>query len=170
MHYRMTPARHAEIFGARDPVYDAPGVGRSRLCKSCGGWHKLNAWPHNCRRPSPPRANLATPMVSHDIEPFKTGALPEDPVIGSRRERREYMERNDLVDYDPGIGRRAKWVEEHDEKRERIGVIKRFMDTDPLALDPEYKIQGVVGRDKEVLNDGAEVDLTDVPIMNQMGR
>jgi len=23
-------------------------MSRERLCRCCGGWHKLDAWPHNC--------------------------------------------------------------------------------------------------------------------------
>lgn len=79
-------------------------TGRSRLCKVCGDWHSLERpWPHNCRSEAPPRNwRLAAPMVAPPFAPFVA-----DPVAGiyvdDRRQRRDFMERRDLVDYDAGV-------------------------------------------------------------------
>ena len=46
-------------------------MSRERLCKYCGGWHDLEAWPHNCRDPEPWGASrtLTRPYVVSDTMP-----------------------------------------------------------------------------------------------------
>ena len=160
--YAMSAERHAAIFGA--PSEEEPGVGRSRLCKTCGGWHKLNAWPHNCRPPRHgPTQRLAAPMLAPTFNPFKTGVLDNAEVIGSRNEKREYMKRNDLVEYDSGVGERNEWVEQRDNEREIVSDIKRFRETDSENLPPDLKAQRM--EDAGALDGASEVQVEDVEIV-----
>jgi len=40
---------------------------RERYCKVCGGWHKLDEWPHNCMPERIwTRSDLGAPMVISD--------------------------------------------------------------------------------------------------------
>jgi len=160
--YEMTPERHTEIFGP--PSREDPGVGRSRLCRTCGGWHKLSAWPHNCRPPQiGPTQKLAAPQLAPSFEPFKTGKLDTAEVIGSRGDKREYMKRNDLVEYDTGIGDRNDWVEEYDNGRQIVADIKRFHETDPENLSPDLKAQRM--DDAGSLDEGTEIETENMEIV-----
>lgn len=126
---------YARIFGPRDDLDSAPG--RSRKCKVCGGWHRLEQpWPHNCRSEAPPRADFPTPQLAPSFQPFMTGPGADAEYIGSRNDKRQYMERNDLAEYDAGVGRRNEWVEEIEQDRELVQTIKRTLETDPLELPP----------------------------------
>lgn len=37
-----------------------------RMCKSCGDWHYLNRWPHNCMPERPNRSDLPAPAIHSD--------------------------------------------------------------------------------------------------------
>ncbi len=47
---------------------------RERYCKVCGGWHKLDAWPHNCMpERNWNRSHLSAPMIALDtMEPVRS--------------------------------------------------------------------------------------------------
>lgn len=118
MRYVMPPEEHARIFGASDDM-GAAGTGRVRKCRTCGGWHRAGAWPHNCRPPVPPRnPRLAAPQVAPVFHEFRTGVLPGAEVVGDRRAKREYMERHGLAEFDEGIQRPEEhWTYEREQER-----------------------------------------------------
>jgi hypothetical protein len=101
-------------------------------------------------------------MVAPAFEPFRTGMLDTAEVIGSRGEKREYMKRNDLVEYDSGVGDRNDWVEEHENSRQIVADIKRFRETDPENLSPDLKAQPI--DEKGNLDEGTEIETTDLEI------
>lgn len=39
---------------------------RQRHCRYCNGWHKLDAWPHDCMPPQKARSPLKTPNLNLD--------------------------------------------------------------------------------------------------------
>lgn len=160
MQYSVDPADHARIFGPKDD-FDSAGPGRSRKCKSCGGWHRLDRpWPHNCRKEGPRRnLDLAVPQLAPAFEAFQTGGVDEPEIIGSRKDKREYMERNDLVEYDAGVGNQsAQWVRDREEAKEVGETVKRFIETDQEYWTPEER--GEVASTKELATDGQDVDLS----------
>lgn len=144
------------VFGA--PVEDgAPG--RSRRCNTCGGWHRMDQpWPHNCRRPAPPRnPNLATPQIAPPFVPFKTGELEGAEIINSRADKIAYMDKNDLVEWDAGV-EPDREPTEREMKREFAGHVKRFAETDPLNIEPIDRIgETDLSEAPEVSTDGMEV-------------
>jgi len=158
MHYRMPKEQHEKLFGPRDDL-DSEGPGRSRKCKVCGGWHRLDKpWPHNCRSEAPPRADFATPMVAPPFRSFKTGVLEDAVVINSRHDKREHMKRNDLVEYDAGVGDKAEWVEEKRREQEIVQTIKRVMEEDPINRPPmEYVGEADTQGAGEIDTDNMEV-------------
>lgn len=163
MHYQMDPARHAAIFGPRDDLEpDVPG--RKRRCRVCGDWHRTDRpWPHNCRPEAAPRnRDLSTPQIAPPFEPFKAGAVEEPEVISSRNDKREYMKRHDLVEYDSGVGDRNEWVEQHEERREIVDTLKRFHETDPLNLSPEQK---GLPMEEGSLEEGTEIETDDIEVI-----
>lgn len=109
--------------------------GRSRLCKHCGDWHSMaRPWPHNCREPAPPRARLAAPRIAPRFDAFRTGML-DGAVINDRREKRGFMERRDLVEFDEGVTAPPEQTDR--QWREELAQdVKRAMETDPLAVPP----------------------------------
>lgn len=142
------------VFGARDD--GAPG--RSRLCRTCGGWHRVDQpWPHNCRPPAPPRnPDLATPQLAPQFVPFQTSGIDAE-VIGSRGDKREYMERNGLVEYDAGVTPEREMTE-REAKAEFAGQIKRYRETDPLNIKPVDVIgQTDLNEAPEVSTEGMEI-------------
>ena len=152
----LTPAEFLSVFG---PRADDAGPGRYRLCRSCGDWHSLDRrWPHNCRPPAPPRnPDLATPQIAPPFEPFRTGMLDGAVTIGSRAEKRAYMDRHDLVEWDDGV-KPDREPSERDQKREFAEQVKRFAETDPLNIEPV----DVIGRTDlneapEIATDGMQV-------------
>lgn len=163
MQYNMTPERHAAIFGKKREEPEEPG--RSRKCKVCGDWHRLDKpWPHNCRGEAPRRnKNLATPKLAPTFHAFKTGVLPGAEVIGSRNDKREYMKRNDLVEYDEGVDHRNEWVEERENERDIVADIKRFRETDELALPPDLKAQRF--DEGGSLDEGTEIEVDDIEVI-----
>lgn len=98
-------------------------------------------------------------MFTKPWAPFRTGVLPGSEIISNPHERREYMKRNDLVEYDDGVTNAETWVDERNEDRQRVADLKRFEETDPLNLPPEYKAEYVGDRD---LHGASEVDHTAV--------
>lgn len=126
----------AAVFGKR-PERGAPG--RSRLCKSCGDWHRLDRpWPHNCREPAPPRSHLAAPQIAPPFQEFMTGRTDTAEYIGSRNDKREFMERHELVEYDEGV--RPDVVSDREVERELVADFKRSMEEDPLNRPPMERI------------------------------
>ena len=141
MRYAVNPDLHRAIFGEPERA-ETPG--RSRRCKTCGDWHRLDKpWPHNCRQPAPPRnPNLATPLVTPPFEPFRTGATDSAEMIQNRQDKREFMKRRGLVEFDAGVTKPDDhWTREAESKREVVRDIKRFIETDPLAIPPDLKPQ-----------------------------
>jgi len=89
---------YARIFGQPER-----GTGRARLCKVCGDWHKVGHVPHNCRPEAPPRAALAAPMLAPTFQPFVAGDHDAPVIINDPGDKRSYMDRHDLVEFDEGI-------------------------------------------------------------------
>lgn len=147
---------YARIFGPRDDLDAAPGK-RSRKCRFCGGWHPLDAWPHNCRSEVPPRANLAAPMLAPKFEPFIAGTHDAPVIINDPRDKRSFMDQHDLVEFDEGI----KTEPEQTEKEwvaEFVEDFKRAEQTDPLNRPPTE----VIGRTD--LEGAAEIDPTTIEV------
>ena len=164
----LTEDQFARVFGPRDEL-DSNGPGRSRKCKSCGGWHRTDRpWPHNCRSEAPARnPELATPQLAPSFDPFITTDVrdPDAEVIGSRNDKREYMKRHDLVEYETGVKDEAgQWSREIDETREVAETVKRFMDTDKEYWTPEQR--GEVADTRELQTDGQDVDVTAAEIVD----
>lgn len=172
MRYAMDPEQHAAIFGPRDPM-DAGGPGRFRRCRSCGGWHERGKVPHNCRPPAPPRnPNLHTPQVAPGFAPFLASQQGRE-VISTRAERRDYMERHDLVDYDEGVRKEGEhWTEE----RAEIDTIKRTMaefrqtDTDYLSNIAGFDVTNPERVDDTgSLDEGTEIETDGMDIADGQG-
>lgn len=137
-------------------------VGKSRLCKSCGDWHSLDKpWPHNCRPPAPPRANMPAPMLAPKFEAFRPDMFA-DTVINDRAEKRDYMERHELVEYDTGV-KPTDHPTERQWEQEFVQDMKAAMEMDPLAIEPV----DVIGRTN--LNESPEVDLDVTPVIGAEG-
>lgn len=152
------------VFGPKDDL-DSTGAGRSRKCKMCGGWHRLDQpWPHNCRPEAPKRnQNLKTPQLAPKFEAFRTGALESAEVINSRADKREYMKKNDLVEYDNGITNKQSWVEQIEYENEIVADLKRFHEIDSENLTPDLKAQRM--EESGTLDEGTEINVTDIEIV-----
>lgn len=154
----LDPDQYARVFGPKSE----PAQGRSRLCKACGDWHSLDKpWPHNCREPAPPRSHLAAPMLFPKFEAFKPDMFA-DTVINDRIEKRDYMERNGLVEYDVGV-KPIAGPTEREWEAEFVADFKAAQEMDPLAIEPV----DVIGRTD--LNDSPEIDLDVTPVMGAEG-
>lgn len=72
-----------------------------RLCRACAGFHDLDApWPEKCYAHFPAIASSSTQIIK-DIDPYKTVAADVNgrpAKIGSRREHREFLKRNNYVE------------------------------------------------------------------------
>ena len=150
----LPPSEFSRIFGAKDDA----GTGRSRMCKVCGGWHSLERpWPHNCRSERPPRSHLASPQLAPRFDEFVTGKHDDPVIINDRRDKREYMARNELVEFDAGVTSEPpptdrQWREEF------AADFKRMVETDPLNRPPV----DVLGQtDTE---EAGEIDATDIEV------
>lgn len=157
----LTEEQFARVFGPRDDL-DSNGPGRSRRCRSCNGWHRTDQpWPHNCRSEAPPRnPDLATPLLAPRFDPFLAGAQgdPDAEYIGSRNDKREYMKRHDLTEYESGVADTSgEWSRQIDERREVAETVKRFMDTDTEYWTPEQR--GEVAATEMLETEGADVDV-----------
>jgi hypothetical protein len=146
---------YARIFGAQ-PKERAPG--RSRRCKHCGDWHRLDAWPHNCRDERPARNHdLASPQLAPKFEEFITGKTETAEYIGDRKAKREFMDRHDLVEYDEGVApprepTHKEWLEDF------VQDFKRAQQEDPLNRPPIDRIG------ETDLGEAEEVDPTDIEV------
>lgn len=158
--YAMSPERYAAIFGASERAAEP---GRYRLCRVCKGWHKAGHVPHNCRPPAERLQHLAAPQIAPPFEAFRTGYLEGWEVINSRNEKRDYMERNDLVEYDEGVGKRNEWVEENDLRREIIEDIRQLRATDTDYYGPDLKAQTM--DEGGGLDDGTEIETANLEII-----
>lgn len=152
------------VFGPKDEL-DSSGPGKSRKCKMCGGWHRLDQpWPHNCRPEAPRRnPNLHTPQLAPKFEAFRTGVLEGSEIINDRADKREYMKRNDLVEYDEGVTNEPSWVEQIEYEREIVDDLKRFHEIDSENLSPDLKAQDM--DDGGSLDDGTEINATDIEVV-----
>ncbi|MCV6826010.1 MULTISPECIES: hypothetical protein [Halocynthiibacter] len=157
----LSKEEYERVFGPKDDLDRQPG--RTRLCKTCGGWHLLNRWPHNCMKPqdTPPQI-LPAPQLAPTFEPFMTGKTDTATYIGSRNDKREYMKRNDLVEYDEGV--KHDTVSEREIEREIVQDLKRFEETDPLNIPPDLKVSERVG-DLEKSSDSPDVQADNVEII-----
>lgn len=147
------------VFGPKDDL-DNNGPGRSRKCKVCGGWHRLDKpWPHNCRSEAPRRnLDLAMPQLAPSFEPFlSTPMHPDAEVIGSRNAKREYMKRNGLVEYDKGVGAKNDWVEQYQEIESIVSDIKNIETMDHDRRRHELGAERMV--DGGSLAEGTEIDM-----------
>jgi hypothetical protein len=148
-------AEYSRIFGPRE---DASAPGRQRLCKHCGDWHYLARWPHNCRDEAPPRAPLAAPQIAPSFDAFMPGRTGEAAVIiNDRRQKRDFMERHELVEYEeslppPPEPTERQWVEEF------AADLTQVMEADPLNRPPV----DVIGRTD--LEGADEIDTTAIEV------
>ena len=157
MHYQMSEDKHRRIFGDPDPM-DATPPGRSRRCKETGQWIPAGQRGHNNPERRPPRnPSLAAPSLAPKFEPFMTGRLDTASYIGSRNDKRDFRERNNLVEYDEGVDHRNHWVEAHDDARELMQTVKMFEEIDSENLAPELKAQDM--DDKAALDGSDEVKI-----------
>ena len=129
------------IFGAPDPERV---TGRQKLCKVCGGWHRVDAWPHNCMEPQwrPPQ-HLAAPMIMADVPEHyaEPGVL-----INSRSDQREYMRRTgnvELEHFDETAGTHVqqKVIGSREYEADLVQDIKRALEEDPLNRPPPKMIE-----------------------------
>lgn len=160
----LDPDQFASVFG----VAPERTTGRTRSCKVCGDWHSLDQpWPHNCRAEAPPRnPDLASPMLFPKFEPFRPDMLGDpELIINDRREKIDYMERNDLAEYDAGAAKpaEAEWVRERTWDQTFVEDIKTAQEMDPLAVEPV----DVVGQTD--LGEATEVDTTVMPVIDVGG-
>lgn len=147
-------AEYARIFGPPE----AQGVGRSRLCKVCGDWHSLSQpWPHNCQSEAPPRANLAAPRLAPRFVEFVAGDHDNPVIINDHRDKRSYMDRHDLVEYDEGVKPEPEPTERQ-WREEFVQDFKAAMEMDPLNRPPTE----VIGRAD--LEGAAEIDVNTIEV------
>lgn len=144
---------YARIFGKPET-----GTGRARLCKVCGDWHSLSKpWPHNCRSEAPPRAKLAAPMIAPKFEPFVAGTHDAPVIIDDPRDKRAYMDKHDLVEFDEGIAPPAEPTE-REWLAEFVEDFNKAEQTDPLNRPPTE----IIGRTD--LEGAAEIDHTTIEV------
>lgn len=134
----MTRIAMSDLGGEYARIFGKPeaGTGRARLCKVCGSWHSLaKPWPHNCRREAPRRADLAAPMLAPKFEPFVAGDHDAPVIINDHRDKRAYMDRHDLVEYDVGVKPEPEPTERQ-WREEFVQDFKAAMEMDPLNRPP----------------------------------
>lgn len=159
MRLAVDPKAFERIFGPRE---DGPKAGRFFTCRHCGEVHQRGRVPHNCRDVAPPRADFATPMIAPGFEPFRTGLLPGAEVINDRREKQEYMRKNDLVEYDEGVTNELSWAEEKELEREIMLDLKRFAETDTDYYTPDLKAERL--DEGGSLEEGTEIDASGIEV------
>lgn len=107
------------------------------------------------------RANqgqICTPMLAKPWAGFVTGDPDNPTFIDDRGQRREYMRQNGLEDWDDGVGKRNRWVEDYDEKRDIVGTIKQVLEQDPANRPPVERIgEGALGDAPDIVADKIEV-------------
>ncbi len=165
MQFKMSAEQHRKLFGDPDP-FDAPGPGKKRLCRVCGGWHRVDSWPHNCREPENRARNreLSTPMVIHDIEPH----VENGTVIGSRNEQRQYMRENDLYELEDftetsGAHKHMEDFDSRSYKEDLVNDIKRAMEEDPLNRPPPEMVEQA---NDEVWYDEEKIDTDSIEVVS----
>lgn len=153
----------SSVFGAPDHERTH---GRQKLCRTCGGWHLVDAWPHNCMAPDwrPPQY-LPAPMVVADVPEH---VAEPGWVIGSRSDQREYMRRTGRVEWED-FPETAGTHRQHHEKgtagyrtyeQGLVADIKRAMEEDPLNRPPPMMIEEANsqgGETEAVTMEGVEV-------------
>ena len=145
---------YARIFGAKA---EAPAPGRQRLCKHCGDWHFLARWPHNCRDERPPRSHLAAPQIAPTFTEFKTGVLNGE-VINDRREKRDFMERHELAEYDEGVAPPPE-PSQREWERQFVADLKQVAQQDPLNRPPV----DVIGQTDTI--GAGEIDTSEIEVI-----
>lgn len=110
-------------------------MARFYLCRHCGDMHQRGRTPDNCKDEAPPRNwRLAAPMITPPFRPFL--ASPTEGIyIDDRRARRDFMERRDLVDYEPSVDK-APEPTEREWREEFAQDLERAIQTDPLNRPP----------------------------------
>lgn len=131
----------ARVFGPRETFTDEEPA-RRRLCKACGGWHRVDEpWPHNCRSPDDrPPQYLSAPLLIHDVEPHRHG----DWIITSRNEQREFMRRTGAVEHDEmreTAGTHRQDFASRTYQEDLVQDVKRAMQEDPLNSPPPLMIE-----------------------------
>ena len=101
-------------------------------------------------------------MLFPKFEPFRPDMLGGDAVINDRREKRDYMERNDLAEYDAGV-KPTDAPSEREWEHGFVADIKAAREMDPLAVEPV----DVIGRTD--LEGAPEVDIAEMPVADQGG-
>ncbi|MFE3836917.1 hypothetical protein [Pseudogemmobacter sonorensis] len=148
-------SEYDRIFGQKP---EDAGAGRQRLCRVCGGWHRLDAWPHNCRSEAPRRnRDLAAPQLAPRFDEFRTGLTETAEIIGDRRSKREFMDRHDLVEWDDGV-QPDPGPTERQWKEDFVHDFKRAQQEDPLNRPPV----DVIGQTDT--GGAGEIDITSMEI------
>jgi len=135
----ISAARHAAIFGPKDEIWGSE-AGRTRHCKVCEGWHRLDEpWPHNCRPATRQMQHLPAPQVISDIAPHVEGGV----YIDSRQTQREFMKQNGLVEFEPFTETAGTHKQDFgkDYEKELVQDIKRSLQEDPLNRPPPQMIE-----------------------------
>jgi hypothetical protein len=161
--HRVSAEKHNRIFGPPTVKGDRPGRRRFYICPFCGDEHQRGNVPDNCKVIPRVQQHLAAPQLAPSFYEHKTGVLSDAEVITSRTAQREYMKKNDLIQWEEGFDHRNEWVEEHETKREIVQTIKMAMERDPLSLTPEEK-----GEVEDLAKDGSEgteIDTKDIEII-----
>ncbi|MEM1149297.1 MAG: hypothetical protein AAGI03_01900 [Pseudomonadota bacterium] len=161
MQYAMEAERHARLFG---PKLEDSSVGRTRKCKVCGGWHRTDQpWPHNCREPAPPRSDLAAPQLAPGFHEHVHGAGgPDATYIGDRGAQREFMKREGLANWEPGIGKRPDWVAEAEHRESIRETIKKAEQISDETRDGLLHVEDVGKQTPDV-----DTKAPDIPVMKQ---
>lgn len=70
---------------------------RQRLCKVCGGWHYVDAIPHNCQSHDWPMQYLSAPMVVRDTQrPLMS--MTNGKIYDSKSEMRKEYKRAGVIE------------------------------------------------------------------------
>lgn len=136
----ISAERHEAIFGPVDDLMEEK-TGKKRLCKTCGGWHRIDRpWPHNCRPPQRKMQHLPAPTIIGDIPAHRVG----DEIIDGRRQQREFMARTGFVEHESmeeTAGTHKQDFSSRKYEEELVGDIKRALEEDPLNRPPPVMIE-----------------------------
>lgn len=158
----ISAARHAEIFGQPDDIWDEEKGGRSRKCKVCSGWHRLDKpWPHNCREHKPQMQVLTAPMIMPDVPPH----VDNGHYIGGRVDQREYMRKNGLSElehFEETAGTHKQDFSSKEYEKELVDDIKRAIEEDPLNRPPPVMIEQA---NAETPNAEEKIETTDIEVI-----
>lgn len=103
-----------------------------RLCRACKGWHDLDQpWPTPCLdhfKGRGPRSDLPGPMIVSDIKEYRASAIDKAtgtrPVIGGRRQHREFLRNNGYRELGNDMPKVRK---EHLSTSDRVADIRHAM-------------------------------------------